>query len=167
MDSIKQARILDLCAGGLSKSDFLEAYGIARDQVATEVSALLNQAILDEDSSAVESAFLVGFTFNFPDNIVGLIHLLLPKKWHISHENMIGLLQERADSGSVQYIKEAIALKPMLEYLEYDDYGSYYKKCLWALQSIGTNEALSLIQECANSGDLVLKEQAKYRLSKI
>ena len=61
---------------------------------------------------------------------------------HDEHEDIIGYLQDYPDPASVPYLKRAIALKPALAYLDYDDYGAYYKKCLWALQAIGTDEAL-------------------------
>ena len=77
------------------------------------------------------------------------------------------MLQDCRDPSSVPILKKAILLKPRLEYLEYDDYGSYYKKCLWALQDIGTDEAILVIRDFANSEDSALKEHAEYRLSKI
>ena len=62
---------------------------------------------------------------------------------------------------------KAIFLKPRLKYLDYDDYGSYYKKCFWALWAIGTPEAIAVIREFMTSEDAAAKEQALYRLSKI
>ncbi len=58
-------------------------------------------------------------------------------------------------------------LKPALAYLDYDDYGSYYKKCLWALQAIGTPDAIAVIAECARADDPALRRQAEYRLARI
>ena len=82
------------------------------------------------------------------------------------HEAIIRFLQDNPDGRSVPYIRTAILLKPQLDYLAYDDYGSYYKKCLWALQTISTPEAIELIKECASSDIPELREQAIYRLSK-
>lgn len=86
---------------------------------------------------------------------------------HQDHETIIADLQAQPDSQSVPYIKQAIALKPQLEYLEYDDYGAYYKKCLWALQAIGTPEALQLIRDCTASPIPELRTRATYRLKRI
>lgn len=86
---------------------------------------------------------------------------------HIEHEDIIHFLQHNPDSGSVSYLKRAIEMKPSLKYLDYDDYGAYYKKCLWALQAIGTPDALALIQKCAHSHQPALREEAAYRLTKI
>ena len=86
---------------------------------------------------------------------------------HFEHEDIIRVLQDRADPASVPILRRAIALKPRLSYLSYDDYGAYYRKCLWALQAIGTPEAIAVIDECAHSAEPALREQALYRLSRI
>ena len=77
------------------------------------------------------------------------------------------MLQDYPDDARVDYLRGAIDLKPALEYLSYDDYGAYYKKCLWALQEIHTDASLALIRECAESDIPELKEQALYRLKRI
>jgi len=97
----------------------------------------------------------------------------LEQKWielkdpnHFEHEDIILFLEFNPDARSVPHIRNAINLRPELEYLAYDDYGAYYKKCLWALQKIGTPEALQLIKECAESEISALRDQARYRLQK-
>ncbi len=58
-------------------------------------------------------------------------------------------------------------MKPRLSYLDYDDYGAYYKKCFWALNAIGTDDAIAIIEEFASSKDSVIKREALYRMSKL
>jgi hypothetical protein len=86
---------------------------------------------------------------------------------HFEHEDIIHFLEFNPDPRSVPRIRDAINLKPQLKYLDYDDYGAYYKKCLWALQKIGTPEAVQLIKDCAESEITALRDQARYRLEKI
>ncbi len=86
---------------------------------------------------------------------------------HFEHEDTILFLEFNPDPRSVPHLREAIELKPKLEYLDYDDYGAYYKKCLWALQEIGTPEAIEIIRESANSNIPELAEQARHRLKRI
>ncbi|HEY6225566.1 MAG TPA: HEAT repeat domain-containing protein, partial [Verrucomicrobiae bacterium] len=86
---------------------------------------------------------------------------------HFEHEDIIGELQRAADPYSIPFLREAVLLKPRLRYLEYDDYGSYYKKCFWALRAIGTPDAIAMIREFAASDDPIVREQAAYRLSQI
>jgi Domain of unknown function (DUF4291) len=86
---------------------------------------------------------------------------------HQDHEEIVGELQRFPENASVPYLRKAILLKAQLKYLGYDDYGSFYKKCLWALQDIGTKDAIALITECSQSVDGALREQAQYRLARI
>ena len=105
-------------------------------------------------------------TRNHPSTVVEQCELLL-RLDHRQHEEIVGNLQASRDSYAIPFLRKAIELKPRLKHLEYDDYGSYYKKCLWALQAIGTKEAVEVIAECARSEDEVLREQAAYRLRRI
>lgn len=84
---------------------------------------------------------------------------------HFRHEEILSNLDPAVEN--VFYLKRAITLKPTLHYLDYDDYGAFYKKCLWALQHIGTPAAIAAIEECSRSDDASLREQALYRLKRI
>ncbi len=86
---------------------------------------------------------------------------------HEDHEEIISLLQGCGENEDVPYLRKIIQLKPALAYQAHDDYGAFYKKCLWALQDIATTDALALIQECASSPDSALRQQAEYRLKRI
>lgn len=86
---------------------------------------------------------------------------------HDEHEEIVRQLQDYPEAESVEYLQRAIELKPKLSHLDYDDYGSFYKKCLWALQEIGTPQALAVISQCASSQDKALREQAAYRMTRI
>ena len=86
---------------------------------------------------------------------------------HHDHEDLIRFLQRAEDPYAIPFLRQAVLLKPRLSYLDYDDYGSYYKKCLWALQAIGTTESVAVIREFADSEDDALGEQARYRLARI
>lgn len=92
---------------------------------------------------------------------------LLLRTDHGEHENYIRSLQLSKDPYAIPFLEKAILLKPQLKYLDYDDYGSYYKKCFWALKDIGTPEAIAVIEKFAKSDDTFIKEQADYRLAKI
>lgn len=86
---------------------------------------------------------------------------------HPHHEDIIGLLQQHKDPYAIAYLRQAVLLKPRLSYLAYDDYGSYYRKCFWALRAIGTPDAMAVIEEFADCPDPVVRAQAAYRLSRI
>ncbi len=80
---------------------------------------------------------------------------------------MIRYLQDYLSPTSVEPPRFAIELKRQLEYLEYDDYGAYYKKCFWALAVNPDPRAVDVIREYADSDDEILREQAQYRLNRI
>lgn len=105
-------------------------------------------------------------TFEHQSDITSERERLLDSTHH-DHEDIIRHLQDHPAPANVPYLKSAILLKPKLSYLEYDDYGAYYKKCLWALQAIGTEEAIAAIKECLSAQDDALRTQAAYRLERI
>lgn len=86
---------------------------------------------------------------------------------HFEHEAIIRNLQDAGDPYSIPFLRQAVLLKPRLQYLDYDDYGSYYKKCFWALRAIETPEAVAVIREFTTSDVAEARNEALYRLSKI
>lgn len=132
------------------------------------VRAELSEAVARRESDMVEAALTHTLALRCPlSAYFDLACGLLIEDWHISHEWLIGEFQDAEDPRAIPFLQQAIDLKPRLQYLDYDDYGSYYKKCLWALKAIGTPEAISVIRDCANSEIRELQEEARYRLSKI
>ncbi|MCG8602029.1 MAG: hypothetical protein MI807_17940 [Verrucomicrobiales bacterium] len=158
--------IYDLVFGRIKEADFVELYGIETNEFSAEVLKLISQAHKNCDGRLVEAALTLGFHYGFPDGLLEEVHRLIPLKWHSRHEDLIGLLQEWRKPESVPAVSEAIELKPHLDYLEYDDYGAYYKKCLWSLVAIGTEDAKAVIEAKSQSEIPELREEAVYRLSK-
>jgi hypothetical protein len=134
-----------------------------------QVSFLISQLELARDqrnADAVDDALTPLFSSMPIPALVPLLCELLVMEFHTRHEDMIRLLQNAADSRAIPFLREAVLLKARLGYLDYDDYGSYYKKCFWALKAINNPEAISVIREFASSDDPAIREQAVYRLSK-
>lgn len=86
---------------------------------------------------------------------------------HDDHQEILWDLQMRKDPYAIPFIKQAVFLKPQLLYLDCEVDATYFKRCLWVLQEIGTPEAIQLIQELTHSEIDVLVEQAKYRIYRI
>lgn len=86
---------------------------------------------------------------------------------HYDHAEIIQNLQFRKNPYAIPYLKKVVALKPQLSYLDYDYYGAFYKKCFWALESIGTEESIAVIQLYTSSLDKQIRDEARYRLAKI
>jgi hypothetical protein len=167
MNEAQKTAVLDLITRVIDEAAFCSAYGTAPNDLPGEIERILEEARAKHDGEAVEMALLLGARFGTPQTAISTLHTLLVETWHTSHEAMVGLLQEWRDPASVPPLKQAIQLKPRLAHFDYDDYGAFYKKCLWALTEIGTTDAVAVIKECAASEDPVLREQTAYRLGKL
>lgn len=161
------------CLGGtpgrtaISDEEFLKKFrGGTTDGIALGLT-LLDEAIASRNSDDVSAALLVGAVFGRNRDWLNPLRSLLSQEWHHSHEEIVRELQDQPENESVPYLKNAIALKPNLHHLDYDDYGAFYKKCLWALRAIGTPEAIAAIEECAKSDNKILQKEARYRLKRI
>ena len=163
----QKALILDRASGETDDAAFCSACGITAADFPEQVARLIEDAAVSRDDEALELALWLGARFGLPKSTIPSMHRLMVELWHTSHGEMVRLLQRWRDPASVAPLQEVIHLKPRLGYLDYDDYGALYKKCLCALAAIGTPEAVCAIEQCAASGDPVLREQAIDRLSKL
>jgi hypothetical protein len=161
----RKRAILDFARRKLDVDEFCRVYGIHPDAANAEVVRLLRQALTEGDGGTVELGLLLAAGFSVPLEI-DLVHRLVVEEWHNCHEDLIAMLQRSRSPASIPYLRRAIELKPRLDYLAYDDYGAYYKKCLWALQAIASAEARELIGEFTESQDEVLRAEARYRISR-
>ena len=130
------------------------------------IKQLLTNPLESEDDGFVEAALYFLDFFEEPSEHLDILLSLVVNIHHTSHEDIVGTLQHLGDEKSIPFLKEAIDIKPELKHLEYDDYGAYYKKCLWALTAIGSDEAKYVISGFASSAIPELKKEAIYRLSK-
>lgn len=133
----------------------------------TSILKLLTSPLEVEDGDFVEASLYFMGVIGEPDNWNTILCELMININHHSHEIIIREIQLIRSEYSIPYLKLAVELKPELRYLDYDDYGSYYKKCLWALVAIGTKESKDIIEKCTFSQILELKKAAIYRLSKL
>lgn len=150
----------------IGETELCRTYGVNTPECLTELERRLKAAIANEDADALDIVLALDSQLATP-NRTALFETLLNQTWHYSHEYMIRFLQDHPSASSVEPLRRAVELKPQLEYLEYDDYGAYYKKCLWALAVNPDPLAVDVIREFANSDDESLCEQAQYRLNKI
>jgi len=172
MSPQQQQAVLAYAKREISEGQVLQAIGIEKNQLPSEAARLLNEAIESKDGDALiyvrflQSSFQLPPDPKNPEDPLQQYHWLLGQEWHQEHEDIVSYLQERAEQSSVPFLVDAIKRKANLEYLSYDDYGAFYKKCLWALCAIGTENAKVAIEEFVCSADPVLREQAIYRRSK-
>jgi HEAT repeat protein len=167
MNETQGNAVLEYSLDRLSESEFLTNYGMSKQEIPAEIEKQLSKALDDRNSDNVELALIIGFKYEFAESVLLILHQLLECTWHFKHEDIIGLLQEFSSPLSVKPLCNAVELKEHLDYLNYDNYGSYYKKCFWALNSVGNEESINTLMEFSNHQDSIISEQAKYSLSKL
>lgn len=162
--------ILTVSAGYRDQAEFCRTYDATPDMLAEASNTLLRQAIETANPAYLDNTLALAERFvwpKFPDSRLAVYRELLVLDWHCLHEDMISYLQQHPAAENIPVLLRAIALKPRLGYLDYDDYGAYYKRCLWALQVIPDRGAYAAIQACTTADDPELRAAAHYRLSRI
>lgn len=124
------------------------------------IKLYVSELVDTDNEDFVQSVLFFCHMLDSPDKHLDILQTLLMNPNHFQHGEIIRILQDVGSEKSISYLLEAIALKPALSYLDYDDYGAYYKKCLWALTAIGTEEAKVVISFFTGSPVPELWEQA-------
>lgn len=105
------------------------------------------------------------FSNNNPD--INILNDLLIEPGHRQHQLIARILQSAKDPSTIPFIRKA--LESNFDYLQYtcSEPEVIAKWFSWLLSSIGTEEAISLMEEytkCPNEG---ISSEMKYRLAKI
>ena len=169
MTDSQKASVLALLTTKISEAEFFRSYGVASEAMPREILRALDAADAERDRESMQFAMMLFSRFGsaMPDSeILSRFNRLIAQEWHESHEEMLRYLQRAASPSSIAPVRDAIALKPALACLDYDDYGAFYKKCLWVLQAIGTDEAIAAIAGYADADDPTLRAQAMHRLER-
>lgn len=151
----------------LSKEEFVaQIQGIVGCQV-DEIKRFFGQIIEGQNADDLEYGLSILYAVDSDNRLVDIVHQLLVAPWHRAQEELIHDLQHRKLPESIPFIKEA--MQKRYDYLE--SYGTgtrqFINQCGHALWSIGTQEAIDVIREFSQSGDLILKDEMQYRLSRI
>lgn len=98
---------------------------------------------------------------------VNILNTLLIESGHHQHQLIAKILQDAKNPSSIPFVRKA--LQSNFDYLEYtcSEPEVIAKWFSWLLFSIGTNEAISLMEEytkCQNEG---ICSEMKYRLTKV
>lgn len=123
---------------------------------------LLEKAYKEQNGEDLECVLLIGFTFGFAPKHVGLLCHILEARWHYSHENIVGALQDLRDSSAVDALERTAHAHH--EYLDYDEVFGLARKCTWALADIGTTEAQQALTRIAASDNSLIAGYARKRL---
>jgi hypothetical protein len=146
-----QKLILNLATGAISKAEFLREYPFYISEDRKHIRELICNAISRRDGGGIEYAFLLGFSFGFPENFTNLLCILLEAEWHQKHEDIARLLQNLRDPISVDALFRAT--KARHPYLEYNNNIAFAIKCVWALSEIDDRKALDKLRLIAETDD--------------
>lgn len=138
----------------------IEESNLNRDFIRESILYHLSKPIEENDAGFIEAIlFLMGF-FGEPADWINTLHNLVIDKNHRRHEDIVHDLQYYRNPESVHYLDKVISIKEELSYLDYDDYGGFYRQCLFALMDIGTKDAIKTILGYINSNNKILREEA-------
>lgn len=90
---------------------------------------------------------------------------LLVADWHHSHEDIILLLQKISSVESLQYLYDAIELRP--QYLVWDNNYAFEVKCIRALYYIGREKSFSYLERLCKHSNEVIRDMAQRQIKKM
>lgn len=138
----------------------IEESNLTKDFIRNSALHCISEPTQEGDEDFIEAAlFLIEF-LGEPSNWIDILNKLVIDKNHQRHEDIVHSLQHYKNPKSVQYLKGIIDLKEDLSYLDYDDYGAFYKQCFFALRDIGTKDAFLTILGYFDSNNEILREEA-------
>lgn len=169
MTNSQKESVLALLTKKISEPEFFQSYGVAPESMPGEILRALDAAEAERNRESMQFAMMLTARFSATisdSEMLSRFNRLIAHDWHESHEEMLRYLQRAASPASIAPVRDAIALKPALAYLDYDDYGAFYKKCLWVLQAIGTDEAIAAIADYADADDPALRAEAMHSMER-
>lgn len=156
--------ISELMLGKISKKGFLRENRILRIDEMIEQN--LDEAYKTKDADGLEELIYLIFKFEaFNNRYVDVLNHLLITDWHFQHENIVLLLEKISCLDSINFLYDAIELKP--KYLSCDENYAFEVKCVRAIYYIGKEKSFSYLQKlCGHSND-VIKEMAQRQIKKL
>jgi hypothetical protein len=141
----------------ISKDEFARRYPSALVSDKLDVH-LLEESFEKRDAEVVACAMLVGFSFGFTHEHVGILCRLLDVDWHHNHEDIVEALDGLRAPEAINALFRATQWVP--KYLDYDDCRALGVKALWALWKLKQPEAIAKLKLMADSEVIVLRDTA-------
>ena len=132
-----------------------------------EIEIKVREAIKKGDLDELDDAIFEMLYSSEPIEKVGILNELLLVPFHQHHQAITKALQDIKSPSSVPFIRKV--LESNFECLEYtcSESNAIAKWFSWALYCIGTEEAIDLMKEYANSEDEGIRKEMQYRLGKV
>lgn len=153
--------------GNMKKEELCSLVGITEDGFEEYLKKHFLKSYQEKDSEMAEYMIYILFV---GENVISLsnfcdvLNELLISTWHTKHEDIATLLQWIKRTESVEYLVKAIDLKP--QYLDYDANCAYEVKCLWALYTIGNEDAILALKKLSQHSNTIISNKANELLSR-
>lgn len=147
----------------ISKEEFLRRFPSAVERGAL-APKLLEDVCNAQSAQDLYCALVVGFTFGFAPEYMGILRRLIDVDWHSSHEDVVSALQTWPLADNVEALFRATQWIPTA--LEYDDNRALAVKAIWALGKIPGPEAEMKLEALARSDDAILRANAANQLTR-
>jgi hypothetical protein len=127
----------------------------------------IRDAIQNKDETKLDSFITELLLKQDLSGYVDLLNQLLLVPFHYHHQSVTKALQNIKSQSSVYFIGKV--LETNFSYLEYSgsDSDAIAKWFSWALFSIGNQDAIDLMKKYASSTDEGIRNEMRYRLSKL
>lgn len=110
---------------------------------------LLVQSIKEKNEGDLELLLQISQCLDITVCIDEVIAPLLIEPWHHFHDNIASILESDANEKTIKYLY--LGASYCCDNLDYQsDYCEFNRKCLYALSTIGTKEALDALKTIAN-----------------
>ena len=153
--------------GLLKRTDYFDNYWDKFPQgrqlrFKSETLSLLKKDIENRDSKGLANTLAVIHIDGADKDFTSLLLQLLDEDWHISEEDIVSVLELIKDPRSIDKLYDVAVNVP-----DYDDMRALAKKCMWALSSINTPEAVGKLELLRKSNDPIIKENATFQLEEV
>ncbi|WP_374950993.1 HEAT repeat domain-containing protein [Mucilaginibacter sp.] len=123
---------------------------------------LLKRSVMEKDQNGLSATLAVIYHDGGDSDYTDILLDLLDKKWHILIEDIVEVLGKIKDPETVNKLYEVAIDIP-----DWDEMRGLAKKCMWALNAIGTPEAIKKLEQLQSMDDWIIKENATFQLEKV
>lgn len=167
MTSTQQQLLSDLDEQKISLETFHQKFGIDLSTNTSFIKEEIQQALQKKKPSYIDLCIHLLYLSDDITRFVDELNEVLISPYHTSHQEICMSIQKIGHPSSIPYIKSI--LQGGFEHLAYtcSEDAAIAKWFSWALFSIGTPEAIQVIEEFTHSENMAIREEMNYRLAKV
>ncbi|MDV7696783.1 hypothetical protein N6B72_07620 [Chryseobacterium soli] len=168
MKNYIRSRISKLYKNEISKESFINKYEEKEKKSINEtyIKELIKRARKNKDAGDIEEVVVLIYSgdFNNDQYIEELCGVIL-ESWHFKHEDIVQILHKLKDPSTVDFLYKVSEMH--FDYLDYDDTYQLARKCIKALATIRSANAIKKLQILLKSDNPIISEYAKKELDKL